>query len=123
MKNYDIYLRFEDTPDNLLLSYIELSVRYVTDVSILHLSLSASIQEDIVAGEIMVDDVVAMQLDQCQGNIVDNVDLDVVGKGVAERSRNPVRLSSIRRMGLELLGSCTTPTIQGCFNSCKMALS
>ena len=74
-----------------------------------------------------MDDDVAMQVDQGQGNIVGNVDLDVVGKGVAERSRNPVRLSSIssiRRMGLELLGSCTTPknwTIQGCFNSCKMA--
>ena len=45
------------------------------------------------------------------------------------RSRNPVRLSSIssiRRMGLRLLGSWATPrnwTMQGCFIPCKMTHS
>ena len=43
-------------------------------------------QEDVVVGEVAVDDVVAVQVVQDQGNMVGDVDLDVVGEG-GRRSR------------------------------------
>ena len=73
-----------------------------------------------------MEDVVGMQVGEGQRDVVNDAHLQVVGERVEERSRKPVRLfsiSSMRRMGLRLTGSCTIPrncTMQGCFKSRRM---
>ena len=63
------------------MSHARVGLRYLGHAKVGHLGLAApTSEENVVAGEVAVDDVVAVKIGQSQGHMVDNVDLDVVGE-------------------------------------------
>ena len=64
------------------MSHVRVGLHYFGHAKVGHLGLAAlTSEENVVAGEVAVDDVVVMQVGQSQGHMVGNVDLDVVGEG------------------------------------------
>ena len=67
---------------DLTASHARVGLRQLGHAKVGHLGLAApTSEENIVAGEVTVDDVVAVQVGQSQSHMVGNVDLDVVGEG------------------------------------------
>ena len=67
---------------DLTASHAQVGLRYLGHAKVGHLGLAApTSEENVVAGEVTVDDVVSVQVGQSQSHMVGNVDLDVVGKG------------------------------------------
>ena len=67
---------------DLTASHARVSLHHLGHAKVGHLGLAApTSEENVVAGEVAVDDVVAVQVGQSQSHMVGNVDLDVVGEG------------------------------------------
>ena len=67
---------------DLTASHARVGIRHLRHAKVCHLGLDApTSEENVVAGEVTVDDVVAVQVGQSQSHMVNNVDLDVVGEG------------------------------------------
>ena len=67
---------------DLTASHAWVGLHHLGHAKVGHLGLDASSsQENVVAGEVAVDDVVAVQVGQGESNVVGQVDLEVVGEG------------------------------------------
>ena len=75
---------------DLTASHAWVGLHHLGHAKVGYLGLDASSsQENVVAGEVAVDDVVAMQVGQGKSNVVGQVDLEVVGEGGSGSLQEP----------------------------------